>query len=161
MVSSPFAAECYWALHFPHHDRSPWPGTSLHCHPLTPTLFTGLTVLCHHNRSPWPGTSLHCHPLTPTLLTGLTVSSQQVSMARDQFTLPPTYINTPYRSHCFITTGPWPGTSLHCHPLTPTLLTGLIVLCDHNRSEARDQFTLPPTLLTGPIHVITGSVNWK
>ena len=132
---------------------------------------SSLTVLCHHNRSPWPGTSLHCHPLTPTFLTGLTVitigldgqgpvytathlhqHSLQVSLfhhnrsvARDQFTLPPTYTNTPYRSLCFITTGLHgqgpvytathlhqhslqvsvccvittglrPGTSLHCHP---------------------------------------------
>ena len=46
------------------------------------------------------------------------------------------------------------ATHLHQHSLQVSLF-------HHNRSVARDQFTLPPTLLTGPICVITGSVNWK
>ena len=77
------------------------------------------------------------------------VSSQQVSVAWDQFTLPPTYTNTPYRSHRVITTGldgqgpVYTATHLHQHSLQVSLF-------HHNRSVARDQFTLPPTYTNTP-----------
>ena len=70
-------------------------------------------------------------------------------MARDQFTLPPTYTNIPYSSNCVITIGldgqgpVYTATHLHQHSLQVSLF-------HHNRSVARDHFTLPHTYTNTP-----------
>ena len=113
-----------------------------------------LIMTGHRGQGPvYTATHLHQHSLQVSLCCVITTGLLGQG---------PVYTATHLHQHylqvslCHHNRSRWPGTSLHCHPLT-----GLNVLCDHNRSEARDQFTLPPTLLTGPIHVITGSVNWK